>query len=61
MPLFLSRKVGEKIIIGHDIVIQITEIDRGKVRLLFTAPENVPINREEVYLNIYRPHGKETK
>lgn len=60
MPLALTRKVGEKVIIGHDIVVQVSDIFQGKVKLLFTAPDSISINREEVYLEIHRPKNKET-
>lgn len=46
--LVLSRKFGEKIYIGSDVVITIVDIDRGKVRLGISAPPNVPVHREEI-------------
>lgn len=46
--LILSRKVGERIIIDGSIVIEVTQIDRGKVRLGIDAPDEVKILREEL-------------
>ena len=46
--LVLSRKVGEKIAIGSDITITITEITRGKVKVGIEAPKSVVILRHEV-------------
>ncbi len=46
--LVLSRKLGEKIHIGDNIVIVVVDIDRGKVRLGIEAPREVPIYREEL-------------
>jgi carbon storage regulator len=46
--LVLQRKFGEKILIGDDIVIEITYLDRGRVRLGITAPPDVRIDREEL-------------
>lgn len=46
--LVLSRKVGEKIIIGGNIVITLVDIDRGKVRIGIEAPKEVPVWREEL-------------
>lgn len=46
--LVLSRKIDEKIIIGDDVVITVTEIRNGKVRLGIDAPEHVPVDRMEI-------------
>lgn len=46
--LVLSRRTGERILIGDDIVITVCEIDRGKVRLGIEAPRTTTIYREEV-------------
>ena len=46
--LVLTRKQGEKIVIGNGVVITVVEIDRGKVRLGIEAPREVRIAREEV-------------
>mgnify|MGYP001562628703 CR=1 FL=1 len=46
--LCLSRKVGERIIIGDGIELTVLSIDRHHVRLGFTAPPDIPINRQEV-------------
>jgi carbon storage regulator len=48
--LILSRKIGEKIVIGEDIEVLITSINRGVVRVGITAPRNVPIFRYELLL-----------
>ncbi|RDJ35105.1 MAG: carbon storage regulator [Crenarchaeota archaeon] len=46
--LVLSRKKDEKILIGSDIIITITEIRGDKVRLGIEAPKEVPVDRVEV-------------
>jgi carbon storage regulator len=56
--LVLSRRVGEQIRINADIVITVVEIDRGKVKLAFTAPESVTIHRKEVYDRIINADRK---
>jgi carbon storage regulator len=50
--LVLSRKRGERIVIGQNIELTVVEVRGGKVRLGFTAPSGVPIHREEVYRRI---------
>lgn len=49
MALSLTRKVGQKIMIGDDIVIEVGEIRGKQVRLLLTAPRATEIRREELY------------
>lgn len=46
--LVLSRKVNERIVIGADTVVTITEIRGDKVRVGVDAPRFVPVDREEV-------------
>ncbi len=46
--LVLSRKVGEEIKIGEDIIITIVDIDRNKIRIGIEAPRDVAIVRTEL-------------
>ena len=46
--LVLSRKVGERIVIGPNVVITVIAAKNGRVRLGIEAPSNVPVHREEV-------------
>lgn len=46
--LVLSRKLGEKIVIGDNIVLTIVKIDRNQIRLGIEAPSDVPVFREEI-------------
>jgi len=46
--LVLTRKVGEKILIGDTIVLTVVRIHGDKVRLGIDAPPEVPVHREEV-------------
>ena len=46
--LVLSRKAGERIYIGDDIVLLVTRIGTDTVRLAFEAPKGVNIVREEL-------------
>ncbi len=46
--LVLNRKLGEKIVIGKDIIISIEDIDRGKVRLGIKAPVEIAVHRHEI-------------
>jgi carbon storage regulator len=46
--LVLTRKVGEQIRIGADVVVTLVRIQGDKVRLGIEAPREVIIHREEV-------------
>ena len=46
--LVLTRRVGETLILGHDIRITVLAVSGNQVRLGVTAPKEVPVHREEV-------------
>lgn len=46
--LVLSRKVGERILIGDNIAITVVRVAQGSVRIGIEAPENLNIVREKV-------------
>ncbi|TLE01898.1 carbon storage regulator [Helicobacter japonicus] len=46
--LILSRKQDDSIIIGDDIEVKVVSIDKGSVRLGFSAPESYVILRGEL-------------
>ncbi|MBR56526.1 MAG: carbon storage regulator [Myxococcales bacterium] len=47
--LLLSRKPGQGIRIGSDIIITVKEVRGRQVRLGIEAPGEVPVYREEIY------------
>lgn len=50
--LILSRKLGESIIIGDDIVVTVLGIKGRQIRLGVAAPQIVSVHREEIYQKI---------
>ena len=46
--LVLSRKVGERILIGDDITITVVRVAQGTVRIGVEAPREMMVVREEV-------------
>lgn len=50
--LTLTRKIGQKILIGDGIEIVVREIRGRQVRLGITAPLGLPVYREELYQQI---------
>ncbi|GGK83036.1 carbon storage regulator CsrA [Mangrovihabitans endophyticus] len=47
--LVLTRKAGESVMIGDDIVITVLEARGDVIRLGIDAPRDVRVHREEVY------------
>ena len=46
--LVLSRKTGERISIGSEIEVTVLGIHKGRVKLGFLGPPEVPIHRNEL-------------
>ncbi len=52
--LILTRKLGESVMIGDSIEVEVVLIKGNKVKLGFKtqAESNIPIHRKEIYNNI---------
>ena len=56
--LVLSRKVGERILIGPDIAVTVERVTGGGVRLGIEAPPELPVVREELAQAIQDEQGR---
>lgn len=52
--LYLSRKIGESIVIGESIEITVTMVSNKQVKLGVEAPRNSPVYRKELWEKIKR-------
>ncbi|GAA1033542.1 hypothetical protein GCM10009557_35580 [Virgisporangium ochraceum] len=52
--LVLTRRPGESIMIGDDIVVTVLDVRGDVVRVGIKAPRSVQVHREEVYLELQR-------
>lgn len=52
--LILTRRAGENIVVGDDIVISVMEVRGDAVRIGIQAPRTVTVHREEVYRELQR-------
>lgn len=50
--LILTRRPGERVVIGDDILVTVMSVSGHTVRLGIAAPEGVPIYREEIWLAV---------
>ncbi len=58
--LVLSRKVGERILIGDKITVTVVRLAQGSVRIGVEAPIELPIVREEIKDQLQtRPRNEE--
>jgi carbon storage regulator len=46
--LILSRRVGECVTIGNDIVVKVVEVSGNQIRLGISAPRDVRVLRDEI-------------
>ena len=47
--LVLTRRAGESIVIGNEIVVTVVEVRSGQVRLGIQAPRHIEVHRHEIY------------
>lgn len=47
--LILTRRVGESLIIGDDVVVNVLGVKGNQVRIGVDAPKHVSVHREEIY------------
>lgn len=57
--LVLSRKLGESIVIGNNIVVTITRIQGGRIDLGIEAPQDVTILRAELEVDAEKTKDEE--
>jgi carbon storage regulator len=52
--LILTRRVGEKLMIGDQVTLTVLGVHGRQVRVGIAAPKTVPVHREEVFERIQR-------
>ncbi len=57
--LVLTRKSNQSIMIGDDVEVSVLSVMGDKVRIGIQAPQDVPVFRMEIYLEIHRKDGED--
>jgi len=52
--LILTRRIGEKLIIGDNVTVTVLGVKGAQVRIGIEAPRDVKVNREEVHQRILK-------
>ncbi len=52
--LRITRRAGERVIVGGEVIIEVLEVRGHTVRLGIDAPRSVPIYREEIWVAVQR-------
>jgi carbon storage regulator len=47
--LIITRRAGEKIMVGDEVVLHVIEVAGGGVRIGIEAPRSTPVFREEIW------------
>jgi len=56
--LVLTRKSNQSIMIGDDVEVSVLSVMGEKVRIGIQAPQEIPVFRKEIYLEIHREDGE---
>ena len=58
--LILTRKIGETIMIGDDIMVKVLGVRSGQVKIGIDAPKSMPVHRYEIFERIKAESSEET-
>jgi len=54
LVLILTRRIGEKLIIGENVTVTILGVKGRQIRIGIDAPRDVTVNREEIFHRIQK-------
>lgn len=57
--LILTRRVGETVMIGNDVIVTVLGIRGNQASVGINAPRSVAVHRKEIYERIQRGEGRD--
>jgi carbon storage regulator len=57
--LILTRRIGERVMIGDEIEVVVLGVKGNQVRLGFKAPKELPVHRQEIYERVQREKAEQ--
>jgi len=58
--LVLTRKIGETLVIDGNVIVTVLGVKGRQIRIGITAPPEVQVHREEIYLRILKERANGT-
>jgi carbon storage regulator len=59
--LIITRKPGEKIMLGDDVTVEVIEVSGSSVRIGIAAPRSLPVYREEIWAQVKEENAAAAK
>jgi carbon storage regulator len=59
--LIITRRAGEKIRVGDDVLIEVMEVTGSTVRVGIAAPKSIPVYREEIWAAVTAENAEAAK
>jgi carbon storage regulator len=59
--LIITRRAGEKIRVGDDVLIEVIEVTGSTVRIGIAAPKSIPVYREEIWAAVMAENAAAAK
>ena len=56
--LILTRRIGEKLMVGDDVTVTVLGVQGGQIRVGINAPKDIEVHREEIYKRIQEEKRK---
>jgi len=59
--LILTRRVGEKLVIGENVTVTVLGVKGNQIRIGIDAPPEVQVHREEIFQRILKEREEEKR